>query len=156
MLEVADVRMSFLESDAADFLQHGQVVAHRLDAQPVLDDDMFLELPDELFVQLAEGKVGDLVAFGDELRQPSPRIDIVRQGTGGILRPDERLDFLNMPIEQFQERHAAFHTSLEQVPDRSSVKIRPAADERVKRRVYGHQQLVYPRVRLHRLAALAV
>ena len=156
MLEVADVRMTFLESDAADLLQHGQVVAYRFDAQPVLYDDIFLKLPYELFVQLAEGKVGDLVPLGDELSQPSPGIYIVRQSTGRILRPDERLDFLNMPVEQFQECHAVFHASLKQVPDRRRVKIRPAADERIERGVYGHQQPVYPRVRLHRFPALAV
>ena len=89
MLEVADVRMAFLESDAADLLQHGQVVAYRFYAQPVFNDYIFLKLPYELLVQLAEGKVGDLVPLGDELCQPSPGIYVVRQGTGGILRPDE-------------------------------------------------------------------
>ena len=156
MLEMTDVRMAFLESNAADLLQHGQVVAYRFYAQPVFNDYIFLKLPYELLVQLAEGKVGDLVPLGDELCQPSPGIYVVRQGTGGILRPDERLDFLNMPVEQFQECHAVFHASLEQVPDRRRVKIHPTADERVECGVYGHQQPVYPRVRLHRFPALAV
>ena len=61
-----------------------------------------------------------------------------------------------MPVEQFQECHAVFHASLEQVPDRRRVKIHPTADERVECGVYGHQQPVYPRVRLHRFPALAV
>ena len=79
MLEIEFVRMSLLEGHAANLLQYSQIVTNRLNAQAFFYHNELLKLPDELFIKLAEGKVGNSELVVDELTETAAGIDIGRQ-----------------------------------------------------------------------------
>ena len=154
--EMASFGIPLLVGDAAYFLQNGEVVTHRVQGISFHVHHEVLVVVDELFGKLPESDVFRLELALDKFSQRATHIIVCRIRSFCAVYPDTRLQVLADAVGHPQQGHLRFHAALKQVLDRRSVKVLPALQQRVKRRIDRKQQLVYFCVGFHRLAALAV
>ena len=131
-------------------------MAHRLDTQTFLYYDIFLKFPNELLVKLAESEVGYFEPAADEICETVAGIKVVWQGTVRHINAHTCPDFLNMPVEEFEQCHLRVLAALKGFLDCRRIEIGLSFQKGVERGVYSQQQLVDLCVDFHRLRALAV
>ena len=131
-------------------------MAHCLDAQTFLYHDKFLKFPDELLVELAESQVGYLEPAADEICETVAGVKVVGQGAVRHIDAHTCPDFLDMPVEEFEQCHPRVLATLKGFLDCRRIKIGLSFQKGVERRVYSQQQLVDFCVDFHCLLALAV
>ena len=153
---MASFGIALLVGDAAYLFQYGKIVAHRIHGISFHVHHEVLVVVDELFGKLPESDVLRLELPRDELAQRLSHVVIAGVCSFGTVDADTRLQILADAVGHPQQCHLRFHAALEQVLDRRSVKVLPAFNQRVKRRIDSKQQLVQFCVGFHRLAALAV
>ena len=79
MLKIAFLGIPFLIGNATDFLQDGKVVADGIYRIAFIFRDEGLIVVDELFRQLSESQILDLVFGFDELPECQPHIDVYKR-----------------------------------------------------------------------------
>ena len=156
MLKMAFLGIPFLIGKAADFLQDGKVVAYGINRIAFLFRDEGLIVVYELFRQLSESQILDLVLGFDEHPECQPHIVIAGISPLCPVYADTCLNVVTDCICHFHEGHLCFHASLEKVFHIGGIEINLTLHKIVECRVYRQQQFLNSGIAFHRFLALAV
>ena len=98
--------------------------------------DKCLIVVDELFRQLPESQILDLVLMLDELSECQPHIVIAGISTFGTVNTDTCLDVITDNIGHFHKGHLRFHAALKKVFHIGGIEINFAFHKIVECHVY--------------------
>ena len=156
MLEVDSVGISLLICQTAYLLQDGKMMADGINRIAFLFRGKRLIVVDELFRQLSESQILDLVLALDELPERQTHIVIAGISPFRTVYADTCLDVVTDCICHFHEGHLCFHASLKMILHIGGIKIHFTAYKVIEGVVHRQQQLLNLGICFHRFLALAV
>ena len=136
MLEVDFIGMSLFISYTANLLKYGKIMSGSIDCLSFIFRDKCLIVVDELFRQLPESQILDLVLMLDELSESQPHIVIAGISTFGTVNTDTCLDVITDNIGHFHKGHLRFHAALKKVFHIGGIEINFAFHKIVECHVY--------------------
>ena len=156
MPEVDSVGIAILIRQTAYLLQNGKMMTDGIYRISLVFHGECLIVMDELFRQLPECQILDLVLMLDELSECQTHIVIAGISSFRTVNTDTGFEIITDDIRHSHERHLRFHATLKMILHIGGVKIHFTAHKAVEGVVHRQQQLLNLGIGFHRLLALAV
>ena len=156
MPEVDSVGIAILIRQTAYLLQNGKMMANGVYRISLVFHGECLIVMDELFRQLPECQILDLVLMFDELTECQAHIVITGISPFRPVNADTGFEVIADNLRHSHERHLRFHDALKMILHIGCIEINLTAHKIVKGVVHRQQKFINLGIGFHRLLALAV